>query len=484
MKLKALLITAIAVMLALPASAVTDKEMEEAKAITAKAYLRYVNDGSGYLDDITVKSMSELNSKLKAKEKENIQAFNSVKVPQDYASWDKAKLVEFWAVTFFTSPSLDSKGKGAKPRVRKQIEAMNVSAPSKPEKPAAETENKTAEPEVQTQAEQAAETQPLDGQIPPEELDAQQQRDVLADQKNMEQDAAESEEEVPEQQSHTWVYVLVLAILVAVVIWLVVYAANLMKRQPGEDDEPRRDNTRRAPAEPESDKELRAQTRKAIATKNDELQAIHERLQAEESRNADLSMELEREKRDRFRLEERISQLREENNRLLEKLQASERAATRTRTAPAPAVNDRYAEPAEEKRPPRRKAEETPSEAPERRRVVEEAPRKQPLLKVIYLGRANRRGIFVRADRRMNPGNTIYRLDTNDGLVGTFHVVDEPDVVELALNDPIEYLSNGCTGEDLEDTTGVGRIATVSAGTAIFENGYWKVLRKSRIRYE
>ena len=87
---------------ALPLGAVTDKEMEEARAITAKAYLRYANDGSGYLDEVSAKTMSELNSKLKAKEKENIKAFNSVKVPTDYASWDKEKLVEFWAVTFFS----------------------------------------------------------------------------------------------------------------------------------------------------------------------------------------------------------------------------------------------------------------------------------------------------------------------------------------------------------------------------------------------
>lgn len=103
---------------------------------------------------------------------------------------------------------------------------------------------------------------------------------------------------------------------------------------------------------------------------------------------------------------------------------------------------------------------------------------------MIYLGRANARGIFVRADRRINAGNTIYRLDTNDGLVGTFHVVDEPEVVDVALSNPAEYLGNGCTGEDLGDTAGVTRIVTESAGTAIFENGYWKILRKTRIRYE
>ena len=106
------------------------------------------------------------------------------------------------------------------------------------------------------------------------------------------------------------------------------------------------------------------------------------------------------------------------------------------------------------------------------------------MLKVLYLGRANARGIFVRADRRITPGNTIYRLDTNDGLVGTFHVVDEPVVLDVALSSPEEYLSNGCICDDFNDTEGVSRIITESEGTAIFENGYWKVLRKSTIRYE
>lgn len=108
-----------AIALALPAMAVTEKEMEEARAITAKAYLRYANDGSGYLDDVQAKSMSELTGKLKEKEKENLKAFNKVKVPSDYASWDKARLVEFWGVTFFTSPELSEKGKAARSRVKK-----------------------------------------------------------------------------------------------------------------------------------------------------------------------------------------------------------------------------------------------------------------------------------------------------------------------------------------------------------------------------
>ena len=112
------------------------------------------------------------------------------------------------------------------------------------------------------------------------------------------------------------------------------------------------------------------------------------------------------------------------------------------------------------------------------------APVQEEILHVIYLGRANSRGIFVRADRRLSPGNTIYRLDTEDGLVGTFHVVDNPAVMAIALEHPLEMLSGGCSAIDIEDTVGATSIVTESSGTAIFENGYWKVLRKSSIRYE
>lgn len=432
----------------LPAGAVTDKEMEEARAITAKAYLRYVNDGSGYLDEVKAKSMSELNSKLKAKEKENIKAFNSVKVPTDYASWDKDKLVEFWAVTFLTSPQLEAKGKLAKTRVRRQISAMNISAPVKKEeaKPAAET----APPETEAVAPEAS-AQP--GAEPAAAEAGQNQADILSDQKAIEEDAADAAPQTPEEQSHTWVYVLVLAILVGVVIWLVVYAANLMKRQPGADSD--------APAGADAE-ELREQARKAITKKNEEIEELRRRLETEESKSADLGMELERIKLERSRQDEKITQLREEISNLNRQLSTAGAVHAETRREP--------------EQPVRRETEQSARRAPE--------PEQRPILKVIYLGRANARGIFVRADRRINAGNTIYRLDTNDGLVGTFHVVDEPEVVDVALSNPTEYLGNGCTGEDLTDTAGVTRIVTESAGTAIFENGYWKILRKTRIRYE
>ena len=138
--IKRIIASVVLAVFAIPLFAVTDKEMEEARTITAQAYLRYANDGSGYLDDFKATTMSQLESKLKAKEKENIKAFKSVKVPSDYASWDKAKLVEFWGVTFFTSPNLAEKGKVARSRVKQRINAMTVAAPAPSAKEAVKDE--------------------------------------------------------------------------------------------------------------------------------------------------------------------------------------------------------------------------------------------------------------------------------------------------------------------------------------------------------
>ena len=174
---KGLIAIAAAVVAALPAAAVTDKEMDEARAITAKAYLRWANNGSGYLDEVSASSMAELTPKLKEKEKENLKAFMAVSVPKDYASWDKEKLVKYWSVTFFESPGLSAQGKGAKGTVRSKLMKMEVSAPSAAPEPAAAQPADTAAGNAADSFDPAAATP----------------QDPLADQEAVAKDAAESE---------------------------------------------------------------------------------------------------------------------------------------------------------------------------------------------------------------------------------------------------------------------------------------------------
>lgn len=438
MKLSKILIAAALAMLT-PAGlyAVTDKEMEQARTITAKAYLRYANDGSGYLDDVKVTTMTELEKVLKAKEQENLKAFKAVSVPGDYASWDKDKLVEYWSVTFFQSPGLTDKGKIAKSRVRKQVSAMNVAPAAKNEEtPAPVAPVAEEKPQLAPEESQPAVTE----DIPSASEVVQEEEDILADQKSISEDRQKAKS-LDQEQSHTWVYVVILVILIAVVIWLVMYAAKVMKRQERRGG----DSSDMIGSDNGVVRAEITELSTRLAEKNEELSRLNRRLQEEQERNADAIKNIERLKKDNRRLMEQLEMV---------KAQSSRESAT--------------------------------VERPRREETVKEIPKTAApeILKIIYLGRANSRGIFVRGDRRVNPEHTIYRLDTEDGLVGTFKVVDLPGVTKLALSAPEEYLSGGCMGKDLNDTEGVTAIVTESAGTAIFENGYWKVLRKSHIRYE
>lgn len=402
MKLKYIILATLSLVLALPSLAVTDKEMDQAKAIAAKLYLRWTNNGSGYLDEVSVSSMLELESKLKAKEKENLKVFNSVSIPSDYASWDKKKLVEFWGTTFFTSPALNAEGKKAKDRIRKQIEAMTVAAPqAKAEEPA-----KPAEPTTPSAASTDAAPEPS------AEAALEEQEKLLADQNAIAEEMEKSQPSAPKNKNNTWIYIVILVILVGLVIWLMVYAANMMKRQGAE--------------------------AKALAGTSPEDKERIKRFQNEVDRlNAQLTEARANEKK----LKEEIGAL---NSRLASSSQVSkETSAPKPEPKPEPKI---------------------PSE--------------------IYLGRSNAKGQFVRGDRRPVPGHTVYVLETKDGNVGTFRFAGTPEATELALSNPFQFLAGGCNSDNFEDAETATGIITETPGTAIFENNCWKVLRKSRIRFE
>ena len=210
---RSLLLAAVIASGTLSAGAVTDKEMEQARTIAAKAYLRFANDGSGYLDDVKATSMTELRKSLKKKEVENLAAFTAIKTPSDYASWDKDKLISYW-VSVLDNKTLLDKGKAAKGRIRKQIGAMTVTAaavePAKEAGPAPE-EKPAEEPVVSDQAaDLPAEAAPAD---------AVEGQDILADQKAVAEDAVTPTLE--KESNSTWVYILILCLLLGVVVWLV-----------------------------------------------------------------------------------------------------------------------------------------------------------------------------------------------------------------------------------------------------------------------
>lgn len=111
------------------------------------------------------------------------------------------------------------------------------------------------------------------------------------------------------------------------------------------------------------------------------------------------------------------------------------------------------------------------------------APRiSQP--RIIYLSNANADGVFLRADAQYNMGNSIFKLVTSDGYSGTFSVIDDPNVHELALMMPVDFLINACSGRNLQLSQGARSIVTDSTGTAVFEDGRWRVARKAQIHYK
>lgn len=432
------LLLALALSFAFPSFAVSDKEMEEARTIAAKLYLRWSNDGSGYLDDVSAKTMSQLEASLKPKEKENLKAFKAVKVPSDYASWDKARLVEFWGVTFFTSPGLSESGKRAKGRVKNKVQAMKVSAPEvKKEEP------KPADAQAKPEEKPAlAETPEEHIPAPSAQAAAEKQEDILADQTAIAEAEAEAEATAAPRSkgsNKTWIYVAILVVLIGVVIWLMVFAANMLKKQGPEDGDEvlAADNDRLAKSE-------RAAKSKLADTE--------QRMKALEESNAELQREISR-------LTKRLEESRANEERLRADLASAKAGKGAAAIAPAAAP-----------------------QAP--RREQAQQPAKKPVINEIYLGRANAKGQFVRGDRRPVAGNTVFRLDTTDGMVGTFRLADNADAMELALSNPLQYLAGACNSDNYADAATATRIVTEDPGTAILEGGCWKVLRKSRIRFE
>lgn len=437
--------------------AVTDAEMDEAEAIAAKYYIRYVNDGSGYLDNWTPKSMSDLENKLTKTDKENLAQFKKAAVATDYKSWDKAQLVSYWSNTFFSNNAsvLNSKGaaNGAcKTQIRKAIEKLDISSPAEE---SVETASVDPSPEGQATPDEIA----IENELAQVEAELAQAGEVPA--------VEESGMEEPQKQSSgTWVYIMVLAILVAVVIFLVVYASKTMKGEPkpaasknaGEPrrkEEPRREPTVTEP-QPDNDDKPNATLYHADDTRMREKYAATLAAKSEEIRN--LTRQL-------AEMESLAASLKEENRTLTAELEQLRKYATASRPRYNDSDNERFA----------------PRHSQNHHREHSEPARTSP--REVYLGRVNSKGLFIRADRHAIDGQSIYKLTTTDGITGTFSLINNPLIVEQVLEDPGKWISGGCVAKDIFDTEGKEEIRTEIPGTAVFRDGAWRVDRKAKISY-
>ncbi len=421
----------------LAANAVTDEEMDHARAIAGQVYLRYTNDKAEYLDGKKAQSVKELRSMVEGHktDADNLKQFLAAPVSKDYASWGKEQLAAYWSKTFFQNANLSKKAEQSRNnKIKASIGTMTVTEPSA-EKP---------QPEEQPQEQQAQ------AAIPAEQT-AAQEPPVQAVDSSAAETSAEEEVAQADQGSNTWLYVVLLIVLIGIVIWLVLYAMRAMKGpeqklaspEKRQKAEPSEMQDKYAPqpapaydAAAASDTEIedmQARYANTIAAKNEEIERLRRAL--------DNSRAAEQEARTRAdQLTARVSQLQQQ-------LQSM-----RDKPAPQPA--------------PRQ-----PQPAPGGERVI-------------YLGRANRNRVFVRADRQVTPGKTVYRLVTTNNLTGTFTVETDPSVVALVSLDAQTTLYGACEAPTLAGAESCSRIVTDTAGSAIFEDNCWKVLHPAAIHLE
>lgn len=405
----------------------TPAQMEQARAIAAKYYLRFANNGSDYLDNINPVSVADLESQLKETEKENLKWFKSAKTATDFAPWDKEQLTKYWSSTFFSdnSSSLtdekkrDAANNGlAHKSIANAISKMQVTAET--EKKPETTEPETRIPDNDAQLEITNQTdnrEQLENQIAAleEELENAPQEPVKK-----------------ERNSGLWVYIMVLCILIAIVVALAVYAAKTMKqqKQKKEELEERTEVERTVTVSDEG--RLREKFAESLAAKTAEIQTLKRTITGLEDEVAEMKAE--------------VSRLRQENQSLRLK---TEQASLPPKEEPATIA------------------------AVKTKRAVRE----------VYLGRVNERGLFVRADRSPVPGITMFRLTTTNGLTGTFETIDDIASIAVALEDPEKWLAGACVAKDITDTDDKDSMVTLNPGTAIFEDGAWRVLRKAKISF-
>ncbi len=419
----------------LAASAVTDEEMDHARAIAGQVYLRYTNDKAEYLDGKKAQSVKELRSMVEGHktDADNLKQFLAAPVSKDYASWGKEQLAAYWSKTFFQNANLSKKAEQSRNNtIKARISTMTVTEPAA-EKP---------QPEEQQQEQQTA----------PAEQTAAQEVPVQAVDSAAEETSADEEIAQADQGSNTWLYVVLLIVLIGIVIWLVLYAMRAMKDPEQKQASPEKRKKAAAPAEQEEKyapqpaptydatdtpdtgiEEMQARYANTVAAKNDEIERLRRAL--------DNSRAAEQEARSRAdQLADRISQLQQQ-------LQSM-----RDKPAPQP-------------------VQPRPKPAPGGERII-------------YLGRANRNRVFVRADRQVTPGKTVYRLVTTNNLTGTFTVETDPSVVALVSLDAQTALYGACEAPTLAGAESCSRIVTDTAGSAIFEDNCWKVLHPAAVHLE
>lgn len=257
MKLRIFLSLIVSVVVTSSAWGVTREEMEQARTITAQAFLRYMNNGSDYLDKLDPVKVSDLKNSLKTKEKENIKIFESIEYPkiEVYSQWSKDDLLKYWGTDFWNDSRIPAHCKGARVRVKSKIGAMNVGAEAIKSQ---ETTATLAEADnAASEAQRVLDSIKMADSIAAEEaiLEASNdvvQEDFASDSIAAEESAIEEEETVKSKSSPTLIYSLILIVLVVIIAALIVYAVKGIQKS-GKQDVKRDKNEETDSADEEDD---------------------------------------------------------------------------------------------------------------------------------------------------------------------------------------------------------------------------------------
>ena len=257
MKLRIFLSLIVSVVVTSSAWGVTREEMEQARTITAQAFLRYMNNGSDYLDKLDPVKVSDLKNSLKTKEKENIKIFESIEYPkiEVYSQWSKDDLLKYWGTDFWNDSRIPAHCKGARVRVKSKIGAMNVGAEAIKSQETtatlAEADNAASEAQRVLDSIKMADSIAAEAAILEASNDMVQE-DFASDSIAAEESAIEEEETVKSKSSPTLIYSLILIVLVVIIAALIVYAVKGIQKS-GKQDVKRDKNEETDSADEEDD---------------------------------------------------------------------------------------------------------------------------------------------------------------------------------------------------------------------------------------
>lgn len=98
-----------------------------------------------------------------------------------------------------------------------------------------------------------------------------------------------------------------------------------------------------------------------------------------------------------------------------------------------------------------------------------------------YLSMPSPDGSWSEVSTVNTQGQCLYILNSPDGVNGTFRVINEPIAIQMILMGVGKYLNPVCRVSNTASQ--VSGIVTDEPGTAVFENGVWRMTKKAVVHY-